>query len=188
MKGIVYTEFLEMVETKFSIDVVEQIISRSELPSGAAYTAVGTYDYHELLQLVTQLSDTTNISVSDLTRAFGLHLFERFFLAYPNFFMGVATAFEFLNRIDDYIHVEVRKLYPDAELPRFETRLVGPNSLEMIYRSDRPFGDLAEGLIRGCIEHYGEGISLEREAILTGEAKGVRFVLSCHAEVPQCSI
>lgn len=29
-------------------------------------------------------------------------------------------AFQFLKNIENYIHVEVRKLYPDAELPTFE--------------------------------------------------------------------
>ena len=43
MKGIVFTEFLEMVEDKFSFDVVDTIIEQSELESGGVYNAgVGT--------------------------------------------------------------------------------------------------------------------------------------------------
>ena len=45
MKGIVFTEFLEMVEDKFSADMVDDIIDDCDLASGGAYTAVGTYPH-----------------------------------------------------------------------------------------------------------------------------------------------
>ncbi|MBU3005056.1 heme NO-binding domain-containing protein [Paraglaciecola arctica] len=34
-----------MVESVFSIDVLEEIIEKSDLPNRGAYTAVGTYDH-----------------------------------------------------------------------------------------------------------------------------------------------
>ncbi|MBT8311465.1 MAG: hypothetical protein HKP23_01335, partial [Flavobacteriaceae bacterium] len=39
MKGIVFTEFLEMVEDKFGLEVVDTIIEKAELPSEGVYTA-----------------------------------------------------------------------------------------------------------------------------------------------------
>ncbi|MEM7313613.1 MAG: heme NO-binding domain-containing protein, partial [Planctomycetota bacterium] len=56
MKGMVFTEFQEMVEDEFGFDVYDEIVEASDLPSGAAYTAVGTYDHTEMLSLVTNLS------------------------------------------------------------------------------------------------------------------------------------
>jgi hypothetical protein len=53
MKGMVFTEFLEMVEAKFSADMVDDIISDSDLPNGGAYTSVGTYDHSELVHCQT---------------------------------------------------------------------------------------------------------------------------------------
>ncbi len=178
MKGIVFTEFLEMVEATFGAEVVEQIIDASDLPSGGAYTAVGTYDHNELIRLVGQLSAVTGIAAPDLVRAFGKHLFGRFVTLYPGFFKGVGSAFAFLGRVDAYIHVEVRKLYPDAELPRFECNLLGPGRIELFYRSTRPFADLAEGLIMGCGEHFGERIELRREDHPEGHEGAVRFLLT----------
>ena len=55
MKGIVFREFLEMVEEAFGMDVADQIIEESDLPSGGAYTSVATYDHHEILTLVGKL-------------------------------------------------------------------------------------------------------------------------------------
>ncbi len=43
MKGIVFTEFLDMVDSVYSPEVVEDIIEASELASAGPYTAVGTY-------------------------------------------------------------------------------------------------------------------------------------------------
>src|SRR6266540_2882152 len=120
MKGMIFTEFLEMVEDHFSPEVADRIIEACHLPSGGAYTAVGTYDHHEMVQLVTELSRESGIAVPALLHLFGKHLFGRFVANYPQFFEGIDSAFDFLEKIHSYIHVEVRKLYPDAELPSFE--------------------------------------------------------------------
>lgn len=178
MKGIVFTEFLEMVEEKFSPEVADAVIEASALPSGGAYSAVGTYDHREIVTLVTELSKATSLPVPDLMRAFGEHLFGRFVDGYPQFFTGVPSAFAFLGSIEHHIHVEVRKLYPDAELPTFECSSTAPGRLELVYRSSRGFADLAEGLIRGCAAHFGESIAVEREDLSGGRNTHVRFNLA----------
>ena len=40
MKGIVFSEFIDMVDDKFSIEMSERLIDEVELPSGGAYTTV----------------------------------------------------------------------------------------------------------------------------------------------------
>lgn len=179
MKGIVFTEFLEMVEKRFGPDVADAIIVNANLPSGGVYTSVGTYDHKELVALVVQLSSVTKAPPPALVKAFGKHLFARFVVGFPKFFANVSSSFQFLRNVESYIHPEVRKLYPDAELPRFEARDVDAQTLELIYRSSRHFADLAEGLIEGCTEHFGDAIDLRREGC-DGEAAGqsVRFVLN----------
>ncbi len=52
MKGIVFTEFLEMVEEKFSPELADRIVEEAELPSGGVYTTVGTYNHGEMIKLV----------------------------------------------------------------------------------------------------------------------------------------
>ncbi len=178
MRGIVFTEFLELVEDKFSADMVDTIIDSSNLPSGGAYTSLGTYSHSEMVKLVTSLSKETDISVPDLLKLFGEHLFGVFNVGFPVFFEGINHAFEFLKNIENYIHVEVRKLYPDAELPKFEYETPSENTLVMIYSSNRPFGDLAEGLISGCIKHYKKPIDIDREDLQSDELTKIRFTLT----------
>ena len=178
MKGVVFTEFIEMVEEQFSAEIADRIIEEANLPSGGAYTTVGTYDHEEMVSLVEGLSQATDTPVPDLMRAFGQHLFGQFAGTLPHFFEGVETAFGFLQLIDGYIHVEVRKLYPDADLPKFDYETPEPGCLHMIYRSSRPFSDLAEGLILGCLRHFGETAELVKEEFSDGEGRAVRFILT----------
>ena len=178
MKGFVFSEFIDFVEETFSPEVVDNIIEASNLPSGGAYTTVGTYDHKEILQLVTALSKKSGIPVSELVRSFGKHLFSRLALAYPQFLAGIENSLEFLPRVEDHIHVEVLKLYPDAELPRFECESTQSDRLSMIYRSQRPLADLAEGLIEGCAEHFGERILIEREDLADEAHYAVQFSLT----------
>ncbi|QGQ96774.1 hypothetical protein EHS13_18765 [Paenibacillus psychroresistens] len=178
MKGIVFTTFIEMVEQKFSLAIVDQIINDSDLPSGGSYTSVGTYDHGEILKLVVQLSERTGIPVSDLVRVFGEYLFGQLIELYPQFVQTNPNLFDFLSKVDSYIHVEVRKLYPDAELPGFEYDTSDSEKFVMIYRSSRPFADLAEGLILGAVGHYGEQIDILREALLDSSGTAARFTLT----------
>ncbi|MCG8469264.1 MAG: heme NO-binding domain-containing protein [Gemmatimonadetes bacterium] len=177
MKGIVFTEFIEMVEDVFGPDTADEIIDGCDLPNGGAYTAVGTYDSRELLALVTALGKATSTSVPDLVQAYGKHLLTRFVVSYPDFFEGVESTFDFLESVETHIHVEARKLYPDAEPPRFTCERDGDHTLSMVYESTRPFADLAEGLMLGCFEHFDEDVTIEREDLRVDEGSRVRFVL-----------
>lgn len=165
MKGVVFTSFLEMVEDAHGLDMVDTLIEKSELPSGGSYTAVGTYDHTEIVNLVVTLSGETGIEVPLLLQGFGKHLFGILISSYPQFGEDASSSLELLESIENYIHVEVRKLYPDAELPRFECSRPGPRQLQMIYESSRHFEDLCEGLIRGAVEHYQETATITRETL-----------------------
>jgi hypothetical protein len=176
MKGLVFTEFLEMVESKFSPAMVDDIIDDADLPSGGAYTAVGTYPHSDMLALVQSLSKETRLPIPALVKIFGQHLFGRFVELYPSFFQDTHNAFDFLDSIENYVHTEVRKLYPDAELPTFDTsRSADDSKLVMVYRSNHPFASLAEGLIEGCLSHFNEKAQVEIVDQSAGRGTQVEF-------------
>ncbi|MCB1868220.1 MAG: heme NO-binding domain-containing protein [Gammaproteobacteria bacterium] len=177
MKGVVFTEFLEYVEECYSPEMADKIIATSSLCSYGVYTSVGTYPHQELVKLISALSTETGRQVPDLIHAFGKHLFGRLIRIYPMFLTGFSSSFELLRSVQDQIHVKVRKLYPDAELPTFEYQSNHPDQLIIIYRSKRPFKDLAAGMIEGCIEHFGEAITLTWDSSVQPGDAGVRFVL-----------
>jgi len=105
------------------------------------------------------------MSTEDLLKAFGKHLFSRFVVGYPLFFQDVDNSFTFLKTLDSHIHVEVKKLYPDADLPKFDYSLSDDGVLIMEYKSQRAFSDLAYGLLEGCVAHFKDPISITSEEI-----------------------
>lgn len=178
MKGIVFIQFTDMVQEKWGEDMVEELIERADLDSGGAYTSVGTYRYHEMVSLITHLSDMSGIAPEDLQKAFGAYLFDRLSTKYSGFLEGKSDLFSFLESIEDTIHVEVKKLYPEAELPTFEHQRPKQNMLEMLYRSKRPFAALAEGLLRGAIAHFGEDVDLSRKDYEVSSGSKALFTLT----------
>lgn len=169
MKGVVFTEFLEMVEDSFGLETVDAIISACDLPSGGVYTSVGTYPHQELVALVVALSERCGTPVPDLVQAFGRFLLPRLIAMHPAFAEEAGDPFRFLASIHDHIHVEVRKLYPDAELPDIHVA-PGPDadSIDVTYRSERGFDALALGLIEGTMTHFGVDATIEAKPLVEG--------------------
>lgn len=169
MKGLIFTEFLSMVEEIHSLDMVDEIINNCDLPSGGAYTSVGTYDHTEIVSLVCELSRLSEVEVNDLLKAFGTYLFTSLSKTYPDFVSKADDPLQFLEEVETYIHKEVKKLYPEAELPTFYcSRPNSHDELHMIYESMRHMEDVCEGLIIGCMKHFGQNFSLAREKLPDG--------------------
>lgn len=177
MKGVVFTELLEFVASSFGDDMVDDIIDDASLPHGGAYTAVGTYPYTEMQRLVVALAKRSDAGVGELLTLFGDHLCRRFVVKYPEFFSSQPCLFDFIESVDRHIHVEVHKLYPDAELPLFTTSGRDAESLSLDYSSCRPLAALAEGMIKGAADHYGEAVTIQRTQIDDGDTPIVRFAI-----------
>ena len=178
MKGIVFREFINMVESRFSIEMADAIISASDLKTGGAYTTVGTYPHEEMVELVTHLSTRTGIAVPDLLRAFGRYLFQRFSVIHAEYVTTYDNALALLRMLDGHIHVEVHKLYSDAELPSFEHEQNSDGSTVLVYRSRRSLADFAEGLLLGCMAHFNESMHIARKDLPSEDGAHTRFTLT----------
>jgi len=159
MKGIVFTEFLELVENEFGLEVVQQIIDECELETAGVYTSVGTYSHKDMFKMVAKLSEIKGLPVPALLKVFGEYFFTTLKDKYP-VFVEKPNLFSFLNSIDQYIHPEVLKLYPDAELPRFQAEIKSDNEMMLNYMSSRKMSDLAIGLIKGAANHFEEDVDV----------------------------
>ena len=154
MKGIVFTEFLELVEEKFGLEMVDTIINQSELPSQGVYTAVGTYSFSEMLSLLGNLSANTGIDIDSLLMVYAEHFFGVIKRSYPGLIETYKDPIEMLSSIEDHIHIEVRKIYPDAELPTFTTEAQTDTSLVMLYQSSRAMYSFGLGLMNMTFDHF----------------------------------
>lgn len=182
MKGMLFTEFMELVESRMGPEMLDRIITDAQLPNDGAYTAVGTYNHEELVRLAIALSKATGMPLPALVHFVGYHLFPRFFESAAELFQGVDNVFDCLGRIDSVIHAEVRKLYPDAELPALPCTRLSDNEIELMYSSPRGLADLAAGLIDGCIAYYKEPIKVTRADLeKEGNLHRTRFHLQVEA-------
>lgn len=165
MKGIVFTEFLEMVEESFGLETVDTILESSNLPSNGIYTSVGTYSFSEIVTLVSKLSSEVNLPIDDLIYAFGKYLFGSLCRIHPEVIQGYTNPIDLLNSIEDHIHVHVQKLYPDAELPTFNILSKTDHSITLIYESSRSLSSLAKGLMDAAFSHFNVKAKIETELL-----------------------
>jgi hypothetical protein len=154
MKGVVFTEFLSLVDDNFGEETTERVVASCPLASGGVYTAVGTYDPGELKALVGALSTDTAISPDELQRLYGFHLFSRFGELYPALLEGYQCPAAFIAAVGPVIHREVHKLYPEAELPDIRATAIGEEALTVNYRSRRDLPHFCRGLLQGCLGHF----------------------------------
>ena len=179
MKGIVFTEFLSMVEQKFGYETVDRIITESKVPNDGAYSAVGTYDHTELVRMVVELSKASDIPIPELIKVYGNYFFGVLRDNYSVFMDRVNNLFDFFDSIHDHIHVEVKKLYPDAELPAFEVVSRTDQEMVMVYKSQRKMSDFALGLMEQAAQHFGEDVAIEK-TFLDEDGAVVRFKITKH--------
>ena len=173
MKGIAFTLFNELVESKFGLPVWDRMLKRTG--DDGVFTTAGNYADNRMLKLVSALSEHTGVAADSLVRTFGEFMFAGFVRTYPTFFQTDQTAKELLKSVDGIIHVEVKKLFPKASLPKFEYEDPSEDRLVMIYRSERKMCALAEGLFDGAAKHFRTKIEYRQSKCLLQGDDHCRF-------------
>ncbi|MAW97032.1 MULTISPECIES: heme NO-binding domain-containing protein [unclassified Leeuwenhoekiella] len=179
MKGIVFTEFLELVEERYGLEMVDHLITEADLPSGGVYTSVGTYQFSEMLSLLVELSEQTGTPIDSLLEVYGEHFFGVVLKSYPGFIAQYTDPLDLLASIESHIHVEVRKIYPDAELPVFRVLEKDTDKLTLVYRSSRAMYAFGKGLKQRTLAHFGQQAEILVEKIKE-DGTEVKFSIRIH--------
>jgi hypothetical protein len=174
MKGIVFTTFYAHCEDRYGLDMLEDVIEDANLPNQGAYTSVGTYPFQDMVALMTALVRRTGQPLPTLLEEFGRACFAKWVTYLPAHFEN-KSLFDILEGVDHFHENEVRKLYPDAELPSFKVESRDERTLVLRYLSCKPLADLAAGVIRGAADHLGETIVVKHRPIANGTEAYVRF-------------
>lgn len=177
MKGLVFTTFYAHCAGKYGQDLLDDIIDDADLPNKGAYTSVGTYPFTDIVALMTALVQRTGTPLPAILREFGEFLFSQWVGYVPAYFEG-KDLFDIMESIDDFHENEVRKLYPDAELPSFTVAGRDPRQLILQYRSCKPLADLAVGVIRGAADHVGETVEVLHRPAADARGSYVRFEIN----------
>lgn len=161
MQGLIFNALEEFVLENADLATWNAILNETDLPSGGIYTAGVRYDDSEMMALAEAVCQKLGVD-----RATGLEVFGKFLFGFLQTRMasvleGRKDLFETLEKLDDTVHVNVKRLHPNAYLPSFQFEYIDSNAGYLDYRSDRKLCELASGLIQGCAEYFHAPIHLQ---------------------------
>lgn len=159
MKGVIFNAVEEAVVNLYSEDVWDDLLDAAGV--SGRYTSLGEYDDAELTALVIAAVEMTGIDANELIKVLGRHSFPHLGSRYPELVDGSTGTHDFLRRVNDIIHPEVLKLHPDAKPPEFLFEDRDDNVLRVTYKSARRLGVLAQGLMYGAADRFGEEIEID---------------------------
>lgn len=158
MKGVLFNVVEDVVTEALSADAWDAVVDESGV--GGAYTSLGTYPDAELGEIVCAAARAAKISETETLRLTGRLGFKHLVRRAPHLLDGIDDWKSVLRSLDEIIHPEVRKIYPDADVPGFSATDDG-EVLVMVYTSKRGLCALADGLVVGSGEWFGAALSVE---------------------------
>lgn len=163
MKGIIFNLLEDFVTETWGDSAYDDLASQCDLETTEPFVGPGTYPDKDLVTLATAVAEKAALPLPDALRAFAAHSFPKLAKKYPVFLDSQPDARSFLRSVEGVIHVEVRKLFPEARTPRFLYEDASNGDLIMTYQSERNLYPVVEGFIEGVALHYQEGITVRRE-------------------------
>lgn len=178
MKGIIFNVTEKAVTELLGEDAWDDLLDDAGLMGD--YTALGTYPDEELLALISAAAVKTGHDPADVQRLVGRQVLPHLVASIEDFLDPDLDVFEFLASIHSIIHVEVKKLDPNAQPPDVIPKRISDDELQLTYRSERGLSPLAEGLVLGAGDYYNDPVTIEvleatgggREAVLVVRRAG----------------
>ena len=165
--GVLFNVVEDVVDETLPADSWDSALDTACLTG--AYTSLGDYGDEELVGIVSAVAGQTGLAPADVLRHVGRHGYGQLVGRQPDLVAGIDDLGALLHQLDDVIHPEVLKLYPEAELPAFAVTDEGPGRWRLDYRSRRRLCHLAEGLIEGAAATYGVDVRIDQpECCLDG--------------------
>jgi len=158
MKGVVFDMLRDMVEEEYGLEGWNAVTE--EAGSDGLYNSTQTYPDEEMQALIAAAVKVSGVKPETLVFNFGEYMAGEFYQRFPGFFDSHDNLLDFIYSVDQIVHMEVRKLYPDANLPTFSYERNSPNEMTLNYSSPRKLCWLAEGLVSGSAKHYGACIEM----------------------------
>jgi predicted hydrocarbon binding protein len=160
LKGIVFVKLSEFVEETWGLTLWDELLQESDLDSGGIFTSVGLFGDQEFFSLVALIASKKAITVEKAQKAFGEWMFKELYALAPPGAHNFVDVFEFLHGVQNIIHVEVKKLYPDALIPEFDFLFESEKILRFHYKSPRKLCHFCEGLVYGLSKHVNQKVTV----------------------------
>ncbi|MFQ5464333.1 MAG: heme NO-binding domain-containing protein [Thermodesulfobacteriota bacterium] len=182
MKGIIFNLLERFIVENLGEEKYEEILSHCTLKTKEPFVGPGSYPDEDLMAIVARAVETMGITLPEALRAFGRFCLPKFAERFPEFMTPYDHPKEFLMTVDSVIHVEVEKLYPDAQTPSLVYEDPAPDRLVIRYESRRKLCHLFEGLIDGVADYYGSPIEYGQRTCMLEGARACEFELAFPSE------
>lgn len=177
MKGIIFNLLEEFITENLGESAYEKILEQCQLTTQEPFVGPGSYPDEDLMAIAGKTIETMGVTADEALRAFGRFCFPRMVGKYPEFVNPFNHPKPFLKSIDSVVHVEVKKLYKDAEPPCFVYEDPADDTLVIKYSSKRKLCKFMEGLIDGVADHFKSPIQYEQSSCKHDGAENCHFEL-----------
>ena len=180
MKGVIFNVVQEVVEDAFGIEFWDDAVDRAGIDG--SFTSLGSYDDADMIALVGAIAELGGVSRNDVLVLAGRNGFGGLASRHAELLAGLSGWRDVLDRLDGIIHPEVRKIYPDADVPSFDANRLDSQGSDVVlleYASKRHLCGLAEGLVLGLGDWFESDLSVAHlSCVHRGDDK-------CHMEVAE---
>jgi predicted hydrocarbon binding protein len=183
VKGIIFNLLESLIIEKFGDEIIEEIYDEAEFSADVPpFVGPETYPDEDLFAMVPLLAQKSGLTVDDLVYAFGKYMFPVLADTYPGFLKGIESPVEFLGTVNDVIHVEVKKLFEGATPPMVVIEEANGDRATLRYSSERQLCRLAEGLLDGVADHFGQRVAYSHRQCMQDGADACVLDIEFRAE------
>lgn len=179
MKGFIFTNFIDFVEKSFGLEMVDDMISNSDLKSEGIYTAFNSYEFSELQSMLNYVCTKSGLKPELALEEFGKFVFPYLMGKHSYIIENYEDPLDLISGIENHIHIEVKKIYEDAELPKFTLVEKTEKQIIIIYQSKKGLTFFAIGLIKQTLNHFKVKGSVSITEIVNGkDNNAVKFTVT----------
>ena len=163
MKGHIFNLLERFIVETAGAGACEKILDSCEFEGNGVFVRPGNYPDSDLVELVNETVDQLGLTVEQAHLAFGEWIFPHLAKLVPSEMVDVGHPKKFLMTLNEIHEVELKKLWPDAEPPKFYCEDMGPDSMTFTYDSPRQMFDLVDGVLKSVAKYYSVPIRWEKK-------------------------
>jgi hypothetical protein len=110
MKGVVFSELIEMIGARRVITTAQKVIVEKTLPLDGWYINIGTFPNGEVLSITEFPFDISGNGSSPPLKVLGYYLLGRLLAGFSKLLSNIIDSFGLFLSIEKLMHVEVKKL------------------------------------------------------------------------------
>jgi hypothetical protein len=154
MKAFIVTSMVDMLDRQHGSGQVDAILADAGLTGLRGVDPHSDVPVQSIVRLSMVAAEALNTEVDDLVEQFGWYIFGVLVIEFPDQ-VSQPDFHAFLRAVNTQIHPEMRRRFPNAEVPTVTVEEADGDSFLVRYASKRPFTRLACGIISAASTHFG---------------------------------